>query len=204
MVRILVFAYHSIGHACLKSLISSVGEIASVITHRDAPGENIWFESVAELAKEHAIPLTFAEDMPCNSLIDHVQEVKPDIIYSFYFRNLLPLTVLEIPRLGAFNLHGSLLPRYRGRCPVNWCIINREQVTGVTLHWMVKEPDAGDIVAQREITIEPRETALSLFKKMVPAAASLVSEYHPLIVEGHAPRRVQDYSQAKLLNLPLF
>jgi methionyl-tRNA formyltransferase len=196
VVRIAVFAYHSVGCAGLKALLASGDEIALVITHRDSPSENLWFDSVAGLARDHALPLAFAEDTPPEALVERVLEMAPEIIYSFYYRNLLSEEILRLPRLGAFNLHGSLLPRYRGRCPVNWAIINREEVTGITLHAMVKQPDAGDIVAQKEITIDPRETALSLFTKMIPASAALVSEIHPLIREGRAPRKAQDPSQA--------
>lgn len=196
MVRTVVFAYHSIGYACLEALLASKGEIAGVITHRDSLNENIWFKSVAELAREHALPLAFDEDMSNDRLLERIKEMAPDIIYSFYYRNILPEEILYLPQLGAFNMHGSLLPRYRGRCPVNWVIINREKVTGVTLHRMVKEPDVGDIVAQKAVVIDARETAMSLFKKMIPEAAALVSECHPLILEGLATRKPQDPSDA--------
>jgi methionyl-tRNA formyltransferase len=151
---------------------------------------------VAELAGEHRLPLYFDEDLSNQELLACVKKMGPDIIYSFYYRNILPEKIIGFPPLGAFNLHGSLLPRYRGRCPVNWVIINREKVTGVTLHRMEKEPDAGDIVAQKTVIIDPRETAITLFKKIIPEAAALVLVSHPLIREGRATLKPQDSSAA--------
>lgn len=119
--------------------------------------------------------------------------MQPSIFYSFFYRKLLPEPLLRLAPLGAFNLHASLLPKYRGRSPVNWMIINGERQGGVTLHHMVARADAGDIVAQRAIDIGDDDTALSLYRKLVPLAAALVREYHPLIVAGRAPRRVQDW-----------
>ncbi|MBU0753838.1 MAG: bifunctional UDP-glucuronic acid oxidase/UDP-4-amino-4-deoxy-L-arabinose formyltransferase, partial [Planctomycetes bacterium] len=179
-----------------KALLASGDEIAGVITHRDAPDENLWFDSVAELARAHDLPLEYAEDLPRDRLVERIRTWAPDVIYSFYFRNLIGGEILCLPRLGAFNLHGSYLPRYRGRCPANWVILNREEASGVTLHHMVKKADAGDLVGQKKIPIDARETALSLFKKMIPEAAALVSQYHPLIREGRAPAIAQDPLQA--------
>ncbi|MFH2001307.1 MAG: formyltransferase [Planctomycetota bacterium] len=196
MTRIVVFAYHSVGCAGLKALIASGDEIVRVITHKDKPNENLWFDSVADLARERSLPMDYAEDLSCEALKSTVRELNPDIVYSFYYRDILPDEVLRVPSLGAFNLHGSLLPRYRGRCPVNWVIVNKEKMTGVTLHWMVKKPDAGDMVAQEVVAIDPRETAHSLFLKMIPRVRALVEKFHPLIREGRAPRLPQDHAKA--------
>lgn len=196
MARVLAFAYHSVGCACLKALLQTGDTIAGVITHHDSAQENIWFDSVAQLAREHSLPLIFTEDLSRRDLLDRVSQLAPDIVYSFYFRDVLTEEILRIPRLGAFNVHGSLLPRYRGRCPVNWVIINREPETGMTLHKMVKKPDAGDIIAQKSVAIRPRDTARSLFEKLVPEAAALVAENHPLIRTERAPSAPQDPAKA--------
>lgn len=198
MVRIAVFAYHGVGRACLESILPFGDEITAVVTHRDRPEENVWFASVAELAGARGLPLLFAEDRPLRITEALVAGREPEILYSFYFRNLLSGELIRAQRLGAYNLHGSLLPAYRGRCPVNWVILRQEKETGVTLHRMVRKPDAGDIVAQRKIPIAPRETARTLFDKIIPAAAALVRDTHPLIREGRAPRIPQDPAKASV------
>ncbi len=106
--------------------------------------------------------------------------MRPEVIYSFYYRNLLPEAVIELAPLGAFNLHGSLLPKYRGRAPVNWMLVNGETTGGVTLHDMVARADAGDIVAQRAAEITNDDDALTLYKKIVPLGAAIIREYHPI------------------------
>ncbi len=120
---------------------------------------------------------------------------RPATIYSVYYRYLLPDAILNSATIGAFNLHGSLLPKYRGRAPVNWMIVNGEREAGLTLHHMVARADAGDIVAQRACTIDDADTALTLYRKLVPLGAEIIREYHPLIVSGRAPRTPQDLSR---------
>jgi methionyl-tRNA formyltransferase len=117
--------------------------------------------------------------------------MKPDVIFSFYYRNMIPREILAVPKIGAFNLHGSLLPKFRGRCPVNWVLIEGEKTTGITLHAMVEKPDAGDIVAQRAIDISFDDNARSLFMKMVKEARTLMKEVLPLIQNGSFQRTPQ-------------
>ncbi|MGC9325461.1 MAG: formyltransferase family protein, partial [Desulfomonilia bacterium] len=112
--------------------------------------------------------------------------------FSFYYRYMLSTQILEIPQLGAYNLHGSYLPYYRGRCPVNWVIINGENSTGVTLHEMVEKPDAGPIVVQRPIEIALDDTPLSLFSKIEHAAELLLVDILPRIRAGDIRKTPQD------------
>ena len=121
--------------------------------------------------------------------------LKPSIIYSFSYRHLIPESVLELASLGAFNLHPSLLPAYRGRAPVNWVLVNGEREAGVTLHHMVARADAGDIVGQRAVAIDDSDNALTLYRKLVPLGVELIDELHPMIVAGTAPRRKMDISK---------
>jgi methionyl-tRNA formyltransferase len=100
--------------------------------------------------------------------------------------------IIDLPRVGAFNLHGSLLPAYRGRCPVNWVIINGEAQTGVTLHYMIDKPDAGDIVGQKPVVIDVSDTAKTLYDKLCLTAKELLDEVLPLIKRGQIPRQKQD------------
>lgn len=188
-----LFAYHEIGHACTEALLSMGAPIVGMFTHRDNPHEEIWWRSCAQLAQSNSIPVYTPEKLD-QRWVDVVAAMRPAVIYSFYYRNLLDDALLRLALLGAYNMHGSLLPKYRGRSPVNWMLVNGEHEAGVTLHHMVRRADAGDIVAQRAIQITDDDTALTLYRKIVPIGASLIREYHPLIVSGFAPRHPQDLS----------
>jgi methionyl-tRNA formyltransferase len=185
-----VFGYHEIGRACMEELIALRAPIAALFTHQDNPAEEIWWRSCAELARTHGIPI-FAPEKLDTSWIERIAALKPAVIYSFYYRDLLPEEVLRLAPRGAYNLHGSMLPKYRGRAPVNWMIVNGEREAGATLHHMVARADAGDIVAQQPVVISDDDTALTLYRKIVPVAAAIVRECHPLIVAGRAPRKRQ-------------
>jgi methionyl-tRNA formyltransferase len=187
-----VFAYHDVGVACLDVLARQGLAIPLVVTHRDAPDEDRWFASVAKAA--HALGLEVATPQDCNepAFVARVAALAPDFVFSFYYRRMLAPTLLAAARRGAFNLHGSLLPRYRGRAPVNWAILNGETETGVTLHAMTAKPDAGDIVAQRAVPIGPDDTARDVFARLVPAASRLLEDTLPALVAGTAPRRRND------------
>ncbi|MCZ6625974.1 MAG: formyltransferase [Deltaproteobacteria bacterium] len=191
-MKIAVFGYHNIGYECLKVLIDRSEEIVTVVTHQDDPNEEIWFRSVAELAQTHHIPVHTPSSPNTPAFISLIRRLSPDLILSFYYRRLLSKELLAIPRWGGINLHGSLLPKYRGRSPVNWALINGESETGVTLHHMTQKADAGDIIAQRPVPIDMEDTALSLFHKLTAAATQLLQETFPRIRAGTAPRIPQD------------
>lgn len=185
--RVVVCAYHNVGCRCIAELLRQGAEIALIFTHEDSPSEEIWFESVRELAGRHGIPyLTTDINMPDN--IERVKMIAPDFIFSFYYRNMIKPELLEIPSGGALNLHGSYLPKYRGRVPVNWAVINGETETGATLHYMVAKPDAGDIVDQEKVAIAFTDTAHDVFIKVTDAAAMLIKRSWPLLRDGTAPR----------------
>ncbi|MBI4488864.1 MAG: formyltransferase, partial [Deltaproteobacteria bacterium] len=118
-MKVAVFGYHNIGYECLKLLIDGKEEIVAVVTHQDDPGEEIWFQSVAELARSHNLPVYTPSSPNTPPFIDLIRKCAPELILSFYYRRLLSKELLGIPPLGGINLHGSLLPKYRGRCPVN-------------------------------------------------------------------------------------
>jgi len=191
-MRVLAFAYHNIGYECLKALIQSNEEIVGVVTHEDDPDEEIWFQSVAELARTNGLSVFTPDNPNAAEFINLLRGLNPELILSFYYRKLLSKEILRIPRLGGLNLHGSLLPKYRGRAPVNWVLVNGEKETGVTLHYMVERADAGDIVAQRTVPIDLDDTALSLYGKLTNAAVELLKETYPLLKVGKAPRIPQD------------
>jgi UDP-4-amino-4-deoxy-L-arabinose formyltransferase/UDP-glucuronic acid dehydrogenase (UDP-4-keto-hexauronic acid decarboxylating) len=163
-----------------------------VFTHEDDPGENCWFGSVKNWAIEKGITVHTTEEVNSPDWITKIAAINPDVIFSFYYRKMICPEILELPRVGAFNLHGSYLPHYRGRCPVNWVIINGEKQTGVTLHYMIDKPDAGDIVGQKAVIIDQLDTAKTLYDKLCGAAKELLDEVLPLIKKGNIPRQKQD------------
>jgi methionyl-tRNA formyltransferase len=194
--RVVVFGYHDIGVLCLRELLSQGTEVVAVVTHRDEPGERIWFDSVADLAGAHGIPVHVPEDPNTPGFVEEIRGLRPDLIFSFYYRRLLAPPILAIPPLGAVNLHGSLLPKYRGRAPLNWVLVHGETATGVTLHHMDARADHGDIIAQRVVPIAVEDTVLALWRKLTMAARGLLAETYPLLVAGRAPRMPQDHSVA--------
>ncbi|QHQ16503.1 bifunctional UDP-4-amino-4-deoxy-L-arabinose formyltransferase/UDP-glucuronic acid oxidase ArnA [Pectobacterium parmentieri] len=195
-MKAIVFAYHDIGCVGLEALVLAGYEIQAVFTHSDAPGENHFYASVAKTAAGMDVPVFAPEDVNHPLWVNRIRELAPDVIFSFYYRTLLSDDILQIPLVGAFNLHGSLLPRYRGRAPVNWVLVNGETQTGVTLHKMVSRADAGDIVAQSVVAIDDEDTALTLHGKCRTAAAALLAQQLPLIRSREIALTPQDDSQA--------
>lgn len=195
-MKVVVLGYHSVGCLGIEALLANGYEIAAIFTHVDNPNENVWFDSVAELAAEKRIPVYAPEDINHPVWVNRIRDMEPDLIFSFYYRKLVNRQILEIPKSGCINLHGSLLPSYRGRSPVNWVLVNGETETGVTLHYMTPSADAGDIIAQRSVPISYFDTAKTLFKKLIDEASLLLSETLPAIKAGTAPRIPQDHSKA--------
>ncbi|NSW58651.1 MAG: formyltransferase [Armatimonadetes bacterium] len=195
-MRALVFGYHDVGYECLEELVAQGHEVAAVVTHEDDPCENVWFRSVPALARDCGLPVMTPADPNVPDVVDALHDLAPDIIFSFYYRHMLKRALLELAPMGALNLHGSYLPFYRGRCPVNWVLLHGESETGVTLHHMVEKPDAGDIVAQRKVAISFDDTALTLYAKMTRAAREMFAEVLPALAAGTAPRIPQDHSRA--------
>jgi methionyl-tRNA formyltransferase len=194
-MKAVVFAYHNLGIVGLEALVKGKFDIQTIFSHLDDPEENIWFDSVAEWGKRNQIPVHCPKNVNTPEWIEMIRSLSPEVIFSFYYRNLLSRDILKIPSSGAFNLHGSMLPAYRGRCPVNWVLVNGERRTGVTLHHIVKAPDAGDIVGQKEVVIEFEDTAYTLYQKLCAKAEELLEEALPLIQQGSAPRVPQDLKQ---------
>jgi methionyl-tRNA formyltransferase len=191
---IVVCAYHNVGYRCLEELIRQDADVALVFTHDDSPNEEIWFASVRDLAMRYGIPVV-TSDISLKENVELVKELAPDLLLSFYYRNMMRKEILDIPRLGALNLHGSYLPKYRGRVPVNWAVINGETETGATLHYMTEKPDAGDIVDQEKVAIDFADTAFDVFNKVTDAAVRIISRSFPLLLAGKAPRVPMDLSR---------
>lgn len=194
-MRAVVFAYHDVGVRCLQVLLAQGVDVALVVTHTDDPRETIWFSSVAAVCAQRGIDCITPSDASAPDLLARLKSLRPDVLFSFYYRHMLPQSLLDVARLGAFNMHGSLLPKYRGRAPVNWAILHGETVTGATLHAMVAKPDAGAIVAQTPVAILKDDTAQAVFAKVVTAAEHTLAGVLPSMLAGQVPRQANDLSQ---------
>lgn len=192
--RAVVFAYHDVGVRGLSVLLALGLDIQLLVTHVDDPDENIWFSSVAELAALNDIPVITPSDPNTAEVLEQVRACQPDVLFSFYYRQLLGAELLAMPANGAYNLHGSLLPKYRGRVPVNWAVLHGETETGASLHRMEIKPDAGALVDQQAVAILPNDTAQAVFQKVACATEQLLLRCVPLLLEGRAQETELDLS----------
>ena len=189
--RAVVFAYHDVGVRCLKALISGGVEVPLVVTVADDPNETQWYASVADTARDYGIEVVAPADANTPQLQQRLAALAPDFLFSFYYRSLLRAPLLSSARRGALNMHGSLLPKFRGRAPVNWAILEGEHESGATLHYMLERADAGDIVDQLAIPILQDDDARAVFAKVTVAAETILSRSLPGLIAGSAPRTPQ-------------
>lgn len=194
--RILFFGYSEVGYTCLDLLLSRGDNVIGLITHEDNPDEKIWFKTPALAAQERGIPVFTPESANTPEWIERIAAMKPDLILSVYYRNMIGQPILDLPPLGAFNLHGSLLPKYRGRAPINWAVLHGEPRIGMTLHRMVKRPDAGDVVDQEGVEISSQDTAEQAFRKVMPCARVVLARQIDPLLSGTATETPQDESAA--------
>ncbi len=194
--KILVFAYSQLGYDALNFLINNNENIVGLVSHQDKEGETIWFDDVKKLAHDHNIPVFTPETLKDESVYNALSVLKPDLIFSFYYRLMIPNRYLDLSKGCAFNMHGSLLPKYRGRCPVNWAILHGETETGATLHQMVQKADQGYIVDQEKVLIDENDTAGLVTEKVNLVAINILKRQIDNIKKGTHPRIEQDHSQA--------
>ena len=192
MTRAVVFAYHDVGVRCLRVLLGQGMAVPLVVTHQDAPDEQIWFDSVARHARWHGLEVITPADPNAPEVLEQVRAARPDFLFSFYYRHMLGAPLLAAAARGAFNMHGSLLPRYRGRSPVNWAVLHGERETGATLHAMTVKADAGDIVDAQAVPILPDDTAAEVMAKVCVAAEIALDRALPGLVAGSALLRPQN------------
>jgi methionyl-tRNA formyltransferase len=194
--RVLFFGYSEVGYECLDLLLTRGDRVVALITHEDNPNEKIWFKTPAAAARDKDIPIFTPEKVNTPEWVERIAALQPDLILSVYYRNMISSRILALPRLGAFNLHGSLLPKYRGRAPINWAVLHGEPRIGMTLHRMVKQADAGAIVDQEGVDLGPRDTAEQAFRKVLPCARRVLARQIDALLAGTAPETPQDESQA--------
>jgi methionyl-tRNA formyltransferase len=195
MTRAVVFAYHDVGARCLRVLLAHGVEVALVVTHEDDPAETLWFERVGDVARGYGLPTIAPDDANAAEVVARVGALAPDFLFSFYYRRMLSPALLALARRGALNVHGSLLPKFRGRAPVNWAVLMGERETGATLHYMEAKPDAGDIVARQPVPILPDDFAVDVFRKVTVAAEIALDRALPALIAGTAPRLANDLSR---------
>ena len=194
--RILFFGYSEVGYECLSLLLGRGDNVVALITHEDNPQEKIWFKTPAVAAREKGIPVFTPATVNTPEWRVQLAALQPDIILSVYYRHMIGTKILGLPRLGAWNLHGSLLPRYRGRAPINWAVLHGETRLGMTLHRMVKAPDAGAIVDQAGVAIGPRDSAEQAFRKVLPVARLVLARQIDALLSGTAAETPQDEALA--------
>jgi methionyl-tRNA formyltransferase len=193
--RIVFFGYSEVGYECLSLLLERGDNVVALITHEDNPNEKIWFKTPAAAAKEKGIPTFAPASVNTPEWRERIAGFQPDLILSVYYRHMIGTRILALPRLGAWNLHGSLLPKYRGRAPINWAVLHGEPRIGMTLHRMVKSADAGAIVDQEGVDLSPRDTAEQAFRKVLPCARRVLARQIDALLSGTARETPQDETQ---------
>jgi len=194
--RIVFFGYSEVGYECLSLLLERGDNVVALITHEDNPTEKIWFKTPAVAAREKGIPVFTPESVNNPEWRERIAALQPDLILSVYYRHMIGTKILALPRLGAWNMHGSLLPKYRGRAPINWAVLHGEPRIGMTLHRMVKAADAGDVVDQEGVDISLRDTAEQAFRKVLPCARVVLARQIDALLAGTVKETPQDDSQA--------
>ena len=194
--RILFFGYSEVGYDCLSLLLERGDNVVALITHEDNPNEKIWFKTPAVAAREKNIPVFTPDSVNNPEWREKIAALKPDLILSVYYRHMIGTKILALPPLGAWNMHGSLLPKYRGRAPINWAVLHGEPRIGMTLHRMVKSADAGAVVDQEGVEIGPRDTAEQAFRQVMPCARRVLARQIDALLAGRAKETPQDESQA--------
>ncbi|GIM31952.1 methionyl-tRNA formyltransferase [Paraclostridium bifermentans] len=179
---------------CLQKIIDEGHEVLAVVTQPDKPkgrGKKLAMPPVKELALKYDIPVYQPLKAREESFVDTLKEMNPELIVVVAFGQILPKSILDIPKYGCVNVHASLLPRYRGAAPLNWVIINGEEKTGVTTMYMDEGLDTGDMILKSEIPLDDEITAGELHDKMMIDGAKVLKETIDLIEKGKAPREKQ-------------
>lgn len=197
-MRVVAFGYQTWGYRTVEALLNSEHEVALVVTHpkSDHAYESIWDDSVADLAEQHGVPVVLRNRPDDQELVSRIKEAEPDIIVATNWRTWIPPRIFELPPYGTLNVHDSLLPRYAGFAPINWAVVNGEQEVGVTAHMMNAELDAGDIVLQQAVRVQPRDTATDLVRATTEFFGPITLAALERIAAGRTDFTPQDHSQA--------
>jgi methionyl-tRNA formyltransferase len=197
-MRVVVFGYMTWGHRTLEAVLAAGHDVPLVVTHPDSdnPYEQIFNDSVAELAAKHAVPVLVRDRAGDPEVIERITAARADVMVVCNWRTWLPPEVFSIPRLGTLNVHDSLLPAYAGFAPLNWALINGEAEVGVTAHRMDAEFDAGDIVLQRSTPVADDDTVVELFDRTLAMFGPITVDGLALLATGRTDWQRQDRSRA--------
>lgn len=181
----------------LKRLVEDGHEICGVFTQPDKPknrGMKMTFSPVKEYALTQGLEVYQPLKMKDGTALELVQKLQPELIVVAAYGRILPEEILQVPPMGAINVHSSVLPKYRGAAPINWAILNGEKETGDTIMYMVKELDAGDIICVKKTEILPDENAEELTHRLALLGADALHDAVAQLTEGTAVRTPQDHS----------
>ncbi len=194
--KILFFGFSDIGYQCLKYLIDEEYYVIGVFTHDTDPHEKQWFKTAESLAKENFIPVFKPSTLKTEKWYRKVKYMQPDLILSLYYRNIIPEEIFSQAKFGAYNMHGSYLPTYRGRAPLNWAIINGENYSGVSLHVLEKTFDTGAIVDQERVEFSENEYVADIQPRITDAGVKLFKRSLEKLLDGNPQTTPQDESKA--------
>lgn len=194
--KILFFGFSDVGYRCLKYMLDEGYNVIGVFTHDTDPHEAHWFKTPESLAKENFIPVFKPETLKTEKWYRKVKYMQPDLILSLYYRNIIPEEIFSQAKLGAYNMHGSYLPAYRGRAPLNWAIINGESYGGVSLHVLEKKFDTGAVVDQEKVDFGENEYVGDIQPRISDAALRVFTRSLESLLDGNPKTLPQDLSKA--------
>jgi UDP-4-amino-4-deoxy-L-arabinose formyltransferase/UDP-glucuronic acid dehydrogenase (UDP-4-keto-hexauronic acid decarboxylating) len=191
-MKAVLFGYHEMACTGLKALMDAGFTVSALFTHADPASGAQFYGSVARMAERHNIPVFITEDVNTAEWQARIASLEADYLFCFSYRQVLSEAILSSVKKGAYNVHAALLPAYRGRAHLNWVIIKGETQTGVTLHRMIKRPDAGPILAQKAVEIHPQDNALALHTRLVATTAQMLPTWLDALVAGELTETPQD------------
>ena len=206
MLKILFMGTPDFAQESLKSIYDAGFEIIGVVTNPDKPkgrGMKLAYSPVKEYALEKNLKIYQPIKIKNNTeFLDEIRALAPDVICVVAYGKILPKEILEIPKLGCINVHGSLLPKYRGAAPIQWAVLNGDKTTGITTMYMNEGMDTGDMILKEEVEIGPEETTGDLWQKLSKIGGEILVKTLKLIEEGKAPREKQteEATLAPMLN----
>lgn len=188
--KAVVFGCQQIAVDCIKILLAKGVELARIVTY-ELPLDKVYgYKSVKDIAHRYHIQCDMSPRLSAD-YVDEIARIKPDIIFSFYYRKIFPKKLLSIAPLGVVNIHPSFLPYYRGRVPTAWAILNGEKEIGVTIHYVDEHIDSGDIIVQKKVKIPNHFTGFELYNKCMQVGKKLFGEIVDQLLAGKAPRKPQ-------------
>jgi methionyl-tRNA formyltransferase len=203
-MRIVFMGTPDFASASLQKLLDEGFDVVGVFTQPDKPkgrGMELAFSPVKELALSHGLPVYQPEKMRDGTALAILQELRPDILAVVAYGRILPDELLELPRYGAVNVHGSLLPKYRGAAPIQWAVLNGDEITGVSTMYLAHDMDTGDLIYREETPVGEFETSGELFDRLKDMGAELLAKTLRDIEAGTAPRIPQDHSKASYVKM---